>query len=181
MDTRSEAPRASLESAAQEAGRTLLAAGWRVATAESCTGGWIAKCLTDIAGSSSWFERGYVTYSNASKMQALAVRSTTLQAHGAVSAETASEMAMGALAHSGADLAVSVTGVAGPDGGSVDKPVGLVWLALARRDGPPITEAHRFLGDRSAVRSAAVAAALRLLIEAARAGLAAGGAIAGRS
>src|ERR1700733_8605446 len=116
---------------AERAGALLLQGGRRVATAESCTGGWIAKCLTDIAGSSSWFERGYVTYSDAAKMQALGVRSPTLQAHGAVSAETAREMARGALMQSGADIAVSVTGIAGPDGGSLEKPVGLVWFALA--------------------------------------------------
>ncbi len=168
-DVRVQSSEASLTALAQQAGRALQTARWRVTTAESCTGGWIAKCLTDIAGSSSWFERGYVTYSDAAKMQALGVRSPTLQAHGAVSAETAREMARGALMQSGADIAVSVTGIAGPDGGSIEKPVGLVWFALAARSGPTRSEHHLFEGDRVAIRSAAVARALTLLIEAARA------------
>ena len=163
---------ASLAALAREAGRTLQAARWRVATAESCTGGWIAKCLNDLAGSSNWFERGYVTYSDVAKMQTLGVRSPTLQARGAVSAETAGEMAQGALMQSGADVAVSVTGIAGPDGGSLEKPVGLVWFGLARRGGSTRSERHVFEGDRAAIRSAAVARALTLLIEAARAALA---------
>lgn len=169
VDARVPSSDAALAVLAQEAGRTLQAARWRLATAESCTGGWIAKCITDIAGSSSWFERGYVTYSDAAKVQALGVRSSTLQAHGAVSAETADEMAQGALKQSGADIAVSVTGIAGPDGGSVQKPVGLVWFALARRGSSTRSEHHRFQGDRAAIRSAAVARALTLVIEAARA------------
>jgi len=168
-DVRQQPPEASLASLAQEAGRALQAARWRLATAESCTGGWIAKCLTDIAGSSSWFERGYVTYSDAAKVQALGVGSATLRAHGAVSAETACEMAAGALVQSGADIAVSVTGIAGPDGGSIAKPVGLVWFGLARRGVSAVSEQHRFGGDRAAVRGAAVERALTLIIEAARA------------
>jgi nicotinamide-nucleotide amidase len=160
---------AALAALAREAGRVLQAARWRLSTAESCTGGWIAKCLTDIAGSSSWFERGYVTYSDAAKVQTLGVSSRTLQAHGAVSAETATEMATGALMHSGADVAVSVTGIAGPDGGSAEKPVGLVWFGLACRGASTRSERHCFDGDRAAIRSAAVARALKLVIEAAHA------------
>jgi len=168
-DAREGTGDAPLAALAREAGRVLLAARWRLTTAESCTGGWIAKCLTDIAGSSGWFERGYVTYSDAAKVQTLGVSSGTLQAHGAVSAETATEMATGALMQSGADVAVSVTGIAGPDGGSAEKPVGLVWFALARRGGSTRSERHCFNGDRGAIRGAAVARALRLVIEAARA------------
>ncbi len=149
---------------AEAVGRTLLAAHARAVTAESCTGGWIAKCLTDIPGSSRWFERGYVTYSNAAKQQGLGVRSEDLQAFGAVSAITAEQMAAGALAASAADVAVAVTGIAGPDGGTTQKPVGLVWLAAGRRDGPIRAEEHHFSGDREAIRRAAVAAALRLLL-----------------
>lgn len=163
---------AALLGLAREAGSALQSAHWRLVTAESCTGGWVAKCLTDIAGSSNWFERGYVTYSDAAKMQALGVPLPTLRAHGAVSAQTACEMAQGALMHSGADLAVSVSGIAGPDGGSSEKPVGLVWFGVARRGASPRSERHVFGGDRTAVRSAAVARALRLVIEAARAGAA---------
>ncbi len=117
--------------------RTIIAAcearGIMIATAESCTGGMIAAALTDIAGSSVAVDRGFVTYSNAAKMEMLGVKAVTLDAFGAVSAETAREMAEGALAHSNAGIAVSVTGIAGPDGGSADKPVGLVWFGLAMR------------------------------------------------
>jgi len=166
---RTESAEAALTAVAQDVGRALQAAGWRLTSAESCTGGWIAKCLTDIAGSSNWFERGYVTYSNVAKLQALGVRAQTLQTHGAVSAETAAEMAAGALLRSGADVAVSVTGIAGPDGGSPEKPVGLVWFGLSVRGGSTMTQTHHFGGDRAAIRSAAVIEALRLVLEAARA------------
>jgi nicotinamide-nucleotide amidase len=142
----------------------------RAVTAESCTGGWIAKCLTDIAGSSQWFERGYVTYSNVAKEQALSVSAQELATHGAVSACIAERMASGALAASGADIAVAVTGVAGPDGGTPLKPVGLVWFALAQRGAHVRSQEARFAGDRDAVRRAAVATALQLLLGAAQAG-----------
>lgn len=151
---------------AEQLGDRLLAAGKRVATAESCTGGWVAKCLTDIPGSSRWFERGYVTYSNPSKEQAIAVSGEVIATFGAVSRPVAEQMAAGALHVSGADLAVAITGIAGPEGGSADKPVGLVWLALASRSGPPIAQRNQFVGDREAIRRAAVAAALRLLVDA---------------
>ena len=142
--------------------------GWRLATAESCTGGLVAAALTAIAGSSDVVERGFVTYSNKAKTELLGVPPATIAAHGAVSAETTAAMARGAIAHAPVDLAVSVTGVAGPGGGSAEKPVGLVVLGLARRDGACRTERHVFPGDRTAVRDAAVKAALELLAGAAK-------------
>jgi nicotinamide-nucleotide amidase len=157
----------ALRALAERAGALLLAAGRRVATAESCTGGWVAKCLTDIAGSSQWFERGYVTYSNLAKQQAIGVAASVIETFGAVSRSTVEQMAAGALHDSGADMAVAVTGIAGPEGGSPDKPVGLVWFALAQRTAPPLAAQHRFAGDRDAIRRAAVATALRLVIAAA--------------
>jgi nicotinamide-nucleotide amidase len=152
---------------AGKAGALLLAAGRRVATAESCTGGWVAKCLTDIAGSSQWFERGYVTYSNQAKAQSIGVADSVIDTFGAVSRPTAEQMAAGALHASGADMAVAITGIAGPDGGSADKPVGLVWFALAQRDAAPLAIEQHFAGDRESIRRAAVATALRMLIAAA--------------
>ncbi|HEX4025906.1 MAG TPA: nicotinamide-nucleotide amidohydrolase family protein [Steroidobacteraceae bacterium] len=157
----------ALAQLARRAGEALLAARRHVVTVESCTGGWVAKCLTDVAGSSQWFERGYVTYSNLAKEQSLGVAPAVIETFGAVSRPTAEQMAAGALHASGADLAVAVTGIAGPDGGSADKPVGLVWFALARPGAAGISEEHRFGGDREAVRRAAVATALKLLIAAA--------------
>ncbi|HXL97698.1 MAG TPA: nicotinamide-nucleotide amidohydrolase family protein [Steroidobacteraceae bacterium] len=159
----------ALRSLAERAGALLLAARWRVATAESCTGGWVAKCLTDIAGSSQWFERGYVTYSNPAKEQSIGVAASVIETFGAVSRPTVEQMAAGALHASGADMAVAITGIAGPDGGSADKPVGLVWIALAQRAAAPVAEQHQFAGDREAIRRAAVATALRLLVAAAAA------------
>jgi len=139
------------------------ARGWRLATAESCTGGLIAAALTAIAGSSDVVERGFVTYSNSAKSELLGVPPATIAAHGAVSAETAAAMARGSLLHGPADVAVSATGVAGPGGGSALKPVGLIWLALARRGGDCTTERHLFTGDREAVRRGALLRALELL------------------
>ncbi len=139
------------------------ARGWHIATAESCTGGLVAGALTAIAGSSDVVERGFVTYSNEAKSELLGVAAATIAAHGAVSAETAAAMAEGAVARAPVDLAISVTGVAGPGGGSAAKPVGLVIFGLARRDRPSRTERHVFDGDRSAVRRAALRAALGLL------------------
>lgn len=138
-------------------------AGLRIVTAESCTGGLIAACLTEIAGSSDVVERGFVTYSNEAKTEMLGVPASTLREHGAVSSHTAKAMAAGALAHSPADVAVAVTGVAGPGGGSASKPVGLVYIAAQRRDRATEIERHMFTGDRIAVRMASVAAALDLL------------------
>lgn len=140
-----------------DASRTL-------ATAESCTGGMIAAALTDIPGSSKAFERGFVTYSNAAKSELLGVDPALIADHGAVSAEVAAAMATGALARSHASVAVSVTGIAGPDGGSAEKPVGLVWFGLAA-GGKVKTERAKFDGDRAAVRRQSTERALRLLLE----------------
>lgn len=144
--------------------------GWRLATAESCTGGLVAAALTAIAGSSDVVERGFFVYSNAAKMELLSVSAETLMAHGAVSAEAAAAMARGALTHAPVDLAVSVTGVAGPGGGTPQKPIGLVYLGLARKEGEVRVERRAFTGDRAAVRNGAVASALELLRDAARQG-----------
>ena len=144
------------------------ARGWHVATAESCTGGLVAGALTAIAGSSDVVERGFVAYSNEAKSELLGVPLETIAAHGAVSPETAAAMAEGAVARAPVDLAISVTGVAGPGGGSATKPVGLVIFGLARRNGPCRTERHVFDGDRSAVRQAALRVALSLLAVEAR-------------
>lgn len=146
-------------------GRALEARGWRVATAESCTGGLIAGAITDVAGSSAWFDRGFVTYTNEAKSEMLGVNDLTLEAHGAVSEATAGEMASGALARSAADLAVSVTGIAGPTGGSPDKPVGMVCFGWARRGGSVDTATRHFAGDRERVRRQTVDEALQGLLD----------------
>lgn len=143
------------------------AKGFRIATAESCTGGMIAAALTDIAGSSATFERGFVTYSNEAKMELLGVRTETLAEFGAVSEPTAREMADGALAKSYADIAVSVTGIAGPGGATPGKPVGLVWFGLALNGAETETKMHIFEGDRATVRNSALLTALALLTQAA--------------
>ena len=139
------------------------ARGWHLATAESCTGGLLAGALTAIAGSSDVLERGFVTYSNKAKSELLGVPPEIIAAHGAVSAETAAAMAEGAVARAPVDLAISITGIAGPGGGSSVKPVGLVICGLARRGGWSRTERHIFDGDRAAVREAALQVALGLL------------------
>ena len=138
-------------------------AGLRLVTAESCTGGLIAACLTEIPGSSDVMERGFVTYSNDAKSELLGVSRDLLARHGAVSPHVARAMALGALTHSRADVAVSVTGIAGPSGGTPTKPVGLVYLAACRRGGEPVVQRHGFAGDRQAVRRASVEAAFLLL------------------
>lgn len=135
--------------------------GATLVTAESCTGGWIAKMLTDIPGSSAWFECGVVAYSYEAKEALLGVRPETLEQQGAVSRETVIEMVSGALARFGATVAVAVTGIAGPSGGTPDKPVGTVWIGWKRRGGYAQTELFHFAGDREAVRRQTVAAALR--------------------
>ena len=140
------------------------ARGLRIATAESCTGGMIAGTLTDIAGSSDVVERGFVTYSNRAKTEMLGVPAALIAWHGAVSAEVARAMAAGALAHAPVDLAVAVTGIAGPGGGSADKPVGLVHFGIVRKGKPVQSEHHVFPGDRSLIRQATVARALELLL-----------------
>ena len=144
------------------------ARGWHVATAESCTGGLVAAALTAIAGSSDVVERSFVPYSNEAKSELLGVPPEVIAAHGAVSAETAAAMAEGALARAPVDLAVSITGVAGPGGGSPEKPVGLIHCGLARRGKSPRTERRVFPGDRAAVRGAALRLALGLLADEAR-------------
>ena len=142
----------------------LLKKGLRLATAESCTGGLIAGACTDLAGSSNWFERGFVTYSNDAKTEMLGVDAALLKRHGAVSEQAAQAMAQGALTHSHAQVAVAVTGVAGPTGGSRAKPVGTVWFGFAV-PGQLITEKQHFDGDRAAVRAATVHHALTRLTE----------------
>ena len=142
----------------------LLQGGKRVCSAESCTGGLIAKTMTDLAGSSDWFERGFVTYSNAAKSEMLGVPPSLIEDYGAVSEAVATAMASGALRHSEADYAVAVTGVAGPSGGSAEKPVGTVWIAVACAD-QLIARLHQFDGDRGAVREATLIAALEALLE----------------
>jgi nicotinamide-nucleotide amidase len=142
----------------------LLARGWRLATAESCTGGLIAATCTSAAGSSDWFERGFVPYSNDAKTELLGVDAALIAAHGAVSDPVACAMATGALAHSRADVSVAVTGIAGPGGGVPGKPVGTVWLAVARRGEAPQALRLQLPGDRSAVREATVREALSQLM-----------------
>jgi nicotinamide-nucleotide amidase len=139
--------------------------GKMLVTAESCTGGMIATQLTEFAGSSEVFERGFVTYSNQAKMDCLGVSAETLDSFGAVSADTAEEMALGALRHSMADLAVSVTGIAGPSGGTIDKPVGLVFIGVVGRNTPALVNKYVFSGDRSKVREQAVRAAFKQISE----------------
>jgi len=144
--------------------RLLLHKGWFLATAESCTGGLIAATCTDLAGSSNWFERGFVSYSNAAKCELLGVDPALIERQGAVSEPVVRAMASGALAHSQAQVAIAVTGVAGPGGGSPDKPVGTVWLAWATPLGVT-SEIQHFAGDRAAVRQATVQHALARLTE----------------
>jgi nicotinamide-nucleotide amidase len=153
-----------LEELALKLGRALEKRRWRLATAESCTGGWIGKAVTDVAGSSQWFSGGIVAYSNAAKVGLLGVPGDAIAAHGAVSEETVCAMAEGARSRFAADLAVAVSGVAGPGGGSADKPVGTVHFAWAEAGG--VTAARRiFAGGRESVRRQTVAVALERLIE----------------
>ncbi len=149
----------------EQLGMALKAKGLVMATAESCTGGWISQAVTMVPGSSNWFDCGFVTYTNRSKHEVLGVRNATLESQGAVSEQTVTEMAQGALRHSRADCCVAVSGVAGPDGGSPSKPVGTVWLAVADNQGS--TRAWRLMlgGDRDQVRRQTVIAALRALID----------------
>jgi nicotinamide-nucleotide amidase len=150
---------------AAEIGRQLLGRGLRVATAESCTGGLVAGAITAIAGSSDWFERGFVTYSNAAKSEMLGVPAELIDRHGAVSEPVAAAMAAGAVTNSAADCALSVTGVAGPGGGTATKPVGMVCFGWIVRGRPPRTATLHLPGDRAAVRDASVDAALSGLLE----------------
>ena len=141
---------------AERLGQSLKAKGHKIATAESCTGGWIAQAITEIPGSSAWFDGGFVTYSNNAKVQMLGVNPKTLEEYGAVSAEVAKQMAAGALANSEADWAVAVTGIAGPDGGSEAKPVGTVYVAWQGKNGGVKVERLQLSGDRHQIRKQAV-------------------------
>ena len=145
---------------AQQLGLFLKSKGKKIATAESCTGGWIAQTMTEVSGSSAWFDRGFVTYSNAAKVQMLGVSPETLALYGAVSAQTATEMVVGALAHSDADYAIAVTGIAGPDGGSVEKPVGTVFIAWAYKNRDVKVLQQQLTGDRHQIRRQTVKLAL---------------------
>lgn len=149
-----------LEGLAAEVGACLQQSSNTLVTAESCTGGWVGQCLTAIAGSSVWYDCGFITYSNFAKMRMLNVPQSTLDAHGAVSEATARAMAWGALTNSGADWALAITGIAGPTGGSREKPVGTVCFAWARRDGDCDSVTRQFEGNRIAIRMQAVALAL---------------------
>lgn len=159
----------ALAAKADEVLVTCRASGLKLATAESCTGGMVAAALTDIAGSSDVVERGFVSYSNTAKMELLGVPAQMILVHGAVSPEVAEAMVLGALAHAPVDLAVSITGIAGPGGATPTKPVGLVYFGIARRHGACRTERHVFAGDRAAIRREAALRALELLRDAASA------------
>jgi len=153
-----------MEALAKKVGARLKAARGMLVTAESCTGGWVAEAVTSIAGSSDWFERGFVTYSNASKEELLGVSADTLKEHGAVSEQTAREMAEGALARAKGTLALAITGVAGPGGGSREKPVGTVCFAWADEK-KTVVETRHFSGDRESVRRQSVLRALEGVLE----------------
>ncbi len=155
----------TMDRLASQIGVALQARQQFIVTAESCTGGWVAKAITDIPGSSTWFERGFVTYSNAAKMEMLDVQELTLLNYGAVSAETVTAMAEGALTHSRAQLAVAISGIAGPDGGSLDKPVGTVYCAWAARQMATYSRRYRFSGDRDAVRRQSTITALEGVLD----------------
>ena len=155
----------SIELLAREVGDTLLLNHLVLTTVESCTGGWVAEAITSIAGSSSWFERGFVTYSNEAKQELVGVRKETLLQYGAVSREVACEMSLGGIDASRADLAVAVTGIAGPDGGTLQKPVGTVWVAWGNRSGKVREELFQFDGDRESVRRATVEQSLVGILE----------------
>ncbi len=157
-----EAP--DIQSLSRQLGERASAAGMMLAVAESCTGGWLAKVITDIPGSSAWFDRGFVTYTNEAKQDMLGVSTEVLATHGAVSEATVEQMAQGALQYSRAELTVAISGIAGPGGGSVEKPVGTVCFAWATPDLTD-TETQCFVGDREAVRRHAVVHALQGLID----------------
>lgn len=148
--------------------RELLARGWKLGLAESCTGGWIAHCCTDLAGSSAWFERGFVTYSDEAKAQMLGVDPAAIREHGAVSRDVAEQMAAGVRNKAPVDASIAVTGIAGPDGGTAEKPVGTVWFAWTAGDEGVSSECRRFDGDREAVRRQTVIHALEGLLSSLR-------------
>ena len=165
MTSRSSSPQVGVESQVQALAEHLIARGERLACAESCTGGLIAKLCTDLAGSSVWFERGLVTYSNQAKHELLGVSEAVFETAGAVSERCARAMVQGLLRHSPADWGVAVTGIAGPGGGSADKPVGTVWIAWAQRGQHAQTRLIVFPGDRAAIREQTAATALAGLVE----------------
>ncbi len=150
---------------AAQVGGALKAHGLMLATAESCTGGGVAQAVTSVAGSSAWFERGFITYSNLSKQQMLGVAEATLQQHGAVSEAAVREMVAGALQHSGAQVALAVSGIAGPDGGTPGKPVGTVWFAWGFKQGATFALVHHLPGDRDEVRAQSVRIALQGVLD----------------
>ena len=154
-----------LHQLAAELGDKLVARGWMLATAESCTGGWVGQLLTSLPGSSHWYERGFISYANVAKIEMLGVPEETLVTHGAVSEQTAAAMAAGALKHSHAQATLAISGIAGPGGGTPQKPVGLVCYGWALADGTVMSSTCRLDGDREEIRSRAVAAALRGLID----------------
>jgi len=150
---------------AAQVGGALKAHGLKLATAESCTGGGVAQAITDVAGSSTWFERGFIAYSNQAKQQMLGVREATLNQHGAVSEATVREMVAGALQHSAAQVALAVSGIAGPDGGAPDKPVGTVWFAWGIKHGATHARRHQINGNRAEVRAQSVHIALQGVLD----------------
>lgn len=155
----------NLTLAAENLGHFLNATQSRIATAESCTGGWLSQCITDITGSSAWFDRGFITYSNASKTDMLNVQSEVIEKFGAVSAEVAEQMVQGALRNSLADYAIAITGIAGPTGGTAQKPVGTVYIAWQKRTEPAVVSLEHFNGDRGDIRQQAVYKALNLIAD----------------
>lgn len=159
---------AELVALSEAFGQICQTRGLVIATAESCTGGWLAQVITHTPGSSAWFDRGFVTYSNAAKIEMLGVQPDTLKSFGAVSLETASEMAAGALAHANATISVAITGIAGPTGGTAEKPVGTVCFAWSMKGGVPSCERRLFTGSRETIRRQAVIHALEGLISLAR-------------
>ncbi|MYD77832.1 MAG: CinA family protein [Gammaproteobacteria bacterium] len=149
----------TIDQLVQQLSELLIKRGWMIAAVESCTGGMISESITRVPGSSVWFERGFVTYSNDAKQELVGVNSASIRDHGAVSSVVAREMAIGGVQSSRADLAVSVTGVAGPDGGTKEKPVGTVWIAWADRNGKVVDQEYLFSGDRQQVRVASAQSA----------------------
>lgn len=154
-----------LQDLAMQAGIALSRQELMLVTAESCTGGWLGQTITSIAGSSGWFDRGFVTYTDISKQEMLGVSSATLERYGAVSEQAASEMAAGAVARSHAQVAVSITGIAGPDGGTAQKPVGMICFAWVMKDGMALTEIRYYSGSREEIRRQSVAGALQGVID----------------
>jgi len=154
-----------MQNLAAQVGAALKDHGYMLATAESCTGGGVAQAITDIAGSSAWFERGFITYSNLAKQEMLGVAQNTLEQFGAVSEATVREMVAGALQHSAADIALAVSGIAGPGGGTAEKPVGLVWFAWGIKNKPCVVQRHHLTGNRAEIRAQSVNIALQGMLE----------------